>query len=85
MFIDEIKINVKAGDGGNGCIAPTAKYTSPIGGPSGGNGGRGGSIMLEGSTGMNTLNVFKKRVHIKGNRGSMDAEKTSMEKMPKIL
>jgi GTPase len=69
MFIDEIKINVKSGDGGNGCISTHREIYKPLGGPNGGNGGRGGSIMLEGTTSMNTLNVFKKRVHIKGNRG----------------
>jgi GTPase len=69
MFIDETKIFVKGGDGGNGCISTHREIYKPMGGPSGGNGGRGGSIILEGSPGMNTLNVFKRKVHFKGNRG----------------
>ena len=46
MFIDEARIKVKAGDGGNGCLAFRREKYVPRGGPSGGDGGRGGDIMM---------------------------------------
>lgn len=70
MFIDEVKISVKGGDGGNGCVSLHREKFNPKGGPDGGNGGKGGDVILEGSSGMNTLSVFKKRVHILAERGT---------------
>jgi GTPase len=55
MFIDEVKIRVKAGDGGNGCLAFRREKYVPRGGPSGGDGGRGGDITMVASTHYNTL------------------------------
>jgi len=69
MFIDEAKINVKAGDGGNGCISLHREKYCPKGGPDGGNGGKGGDIIIEGTSAMNTLSPFKKRVHFAAQRG----------------
>ena len=59
LFIDEVLINVKAGDGGNGCLAFRREKFVPRGGPSGGDGGHGGSIILKGSTHHNTLLHFR--------------------------
>ncbi len=70
MFIDEAKIYVKGGDGGNGCVSIHREYCNPRGGPDGGNGGRGGSVILEGSRSLNTLLPFRKKVHFKAQRGS---------------
>ncbi|MFL6414731.1 MAG: GTPase ObgE [Bryobacteraceae bacterium] len=55
MFIDEVLITVKAGDGGNGCLAFRREKFVPRGGPSGGDGGRGGDVVLVASEHYNTL------------------------------
>jgi GTP-binding protein len=55
MFIDRVKIHVKAGDGGNGVTAFRREKFVPRGGPSGGDGGRGGDVWLESDEGLNTL------------------------------
>ncbi|MBE6689503.1 MAG: GTPase ObgE [Ruminococcaceae bacterium] len=61
MFIDKVKIYIKAGDGGNGCVAfHREKYISH-GGPDGGDGGKGGNIIFEVDTGENTLLPFRYR------------------------
>src|SRR5947209_19953744 len=59
MFIDEVRISVKAGDGGNGCLAFRREKFVPRGGPSGGDGGRGGDVVLESSEHYNTLLHFR--------------------------
>lgn len=59
MFIDEVKVKVKAGDGGNGCLAFRREKFVPRGGPSGGDGGRGGDIVLKSDTHHNTLLHFR--------------------------
>lgn len=59
MFIDEVIVSVKAGDGGNGCLAFRREKFVPRGGPSGGDGGRGGDIVLVASNHYNTLLHFR--------------------------
>ncbi len=59
MFIDEVTISVKAGDGGNGCLAFRREKFVPRGGPSGGDGGRGGDITMIASQNYNTLLHFR--------------------------
>ena len=59
MFIDEVRIRVKAGDGGNGCLAFRREKYVPRGGPSGGDGGRGGDITMVASEHHNTLLHFR--------------------------
>ncbi len=59
MFIDEVTITVKAGDGGNGCLAFRREKFVPRGGPSGGDGGHGGNVVLKASTHHNTLLHFR--------------------------
>jgi GTPase len=59
VFIDEAKIRVKAGDGGNGCMAFRREKFVPRGGPSGGDGGKGGDVVMESSERHNTLVHFR--------------------------
>jgi GTP-binding protein len=69
MFIDEAKIRVKAGDGGNGCMAFRREKFVPRGGPSGGDGGRGGDVIMESSERHNTLIHFRFNPEHKAQRG----------------
>ncbi len=69
MFIDETRIRVKAGDGGNGCMAFRREKFVPKGGPSGGDGGRGGDVIMESSQRHNTLIHFRYNPEHKGERG----------------
>jgi len=69
MFIDEAIIRIKGGDGGNGCMAFRREKFVPRGGPSGGDGGRGGDIILESSERHNTLVHFRFNPEYKGERG----------------
>jgi GTPase len=69
MFIDEARIRVKAGDGGNGCMAFRREKYVPRGGPSGGDGGHGGDIWMESSERHNTLIHFRFNPEYKGERG----------------
>ena len=69
MFIDEAKIRIKAGNGGNGCIAFRREKFVPRGGPSGGDGGRGGDVIMESSERHNTLVHFRFNPEYKAERG----------------
>jgi GTPase len=69
MFVDEAKIFVKAGDGGNGCVAFRREKYVPRGGPSGGDGGHGGSVYLEANPNDNTLLRYRYNREFKGDRG----------------
>jgi GTP-binding protein len=69
MFVDEAKISVKAGDGGNGCVAFRREKYVPRGGPSGGDGGCGGSIYLEANPNDNTLLRYRYNREFKADRG----------------
>ena len=70
MFFDVAKINVKGGDGGDGCMAMRREFRIEFGGPSGGNGGHGGSVFLECDESLNTLSLLRRRVHHKGKDGT---------------
>ncbi len=69
QFIDEAKILVKAGDGGNGCINFHHEKFVPKGGPDGGNGGDGGDVILRSSRHINTLLDFKFKRHFHAQNG----------------
>jgi GTPase len=69
MFVDEAKILVKGGDGGNGCVAFRREKYVPRGGPSGGDGGNGGSVYLEANPNDNTLLRYRYNREFKADRG----------------
>jgi len=69
QFIDEARILVKAGDGGNGCLAFRREKYVPRGGPSGGDGGRGGDVVLVASSQQNTLLQFRFNPEHRAGRG----------------
>ncbi len=70
MFIDQARIKVNAGDGGNGIVAFRREKYVPLGGPSGGDGGRGGDIVAQVDEGLRTLMDFRYNRHFKADRGT---------------
>lgn len=69
-FLDEAKIFVKSGDGGAGAIAFRREKYVEFGGPDGGDGGRGGDVILECGTNLNTLIDFRYKQHLKAGKGN---------------
>ena len=69
MFIDHIKIRVKGGDGGNGCVSFRREKHTPLGGPNGGDGGRGGNVVLEADANVRTLIDLHYHPHYIASRG----------------
>lgn len=69
MFVDAVKVYVKAGDGGNGVVAFRREKYVPRGGPAGGDGGNGGDVIFEVDEGLNTLMDFRYQRHFKSKRG----------------
>src|ERR1700734_3948559 len=69
MLVDEVRITVKAGDGGNGCLAFRREKYVPHGGPSGGDGGRGGDITMVATNHRNTLLHFRFNPEYTAQRG----------------
>jgi GTPase len=69
MFIDEVEIFIRGGDGGGGCASFHREKFRPLGGPDGGDGGRGGSVVLRASESVNTLIEYTRRRHFRADRG----------------
>jgi GTP-binding protein len=80
MFFDEVKIYVKSGDGGDGCVAFRREKFVPFGGPNGGHGGPGGDVYLVVDRGLNTLAHFGKGIHFKAERGGRGSGKNQQGK-----
>jgi len=68
-FLDEAKVYIASGAGGNGCIAFRREKFIEFGGPSGGDGGRGGDVVIEAVNGLNTLIDYRYQQHFKAERG----------------
>src|SRR5512136_2463093 len=68
-FLDEAKVYVRSGDGGNGCVAFRREKFIDFGVPSGGNGGRGGDVIIEAVCGLNTLIDYRYQQHFKAQKG----------------
>jgi GTP-binding protein len=77
-FLDQAKIHVQAGDGGDGCVSFRREKFIERGGPNGGDGGRGGSVIAVADAALNTLIDYRYRQHFKGGRGQhgMGRERT---------
>lgn len=80
MFVDSVKIHVKAGDGGDGVVAFLHEKYMAWGGPAGGKGGKGGSIIFVGEEGLTTLLDFRFTRKIKAERGENGANKNCFGK-----
>ena len=68
-FLDEVKIYISSGNGGPGCLSFRREANVPKGGPDGGNGGKGGDVIIETISGLNTLIDFRYRQHFKAKSG----------------
>ena len=77
-FLDQAKIFIRSGDGGNGCISFRREKYVEFGGPNGGNGGKGGNVIIKSTEGLNTLIDYRFRQHFKAKNGDpgMGSDKT---------
>jgi GTP-binding protein len=70
MFVDQVTIKVSGGRGGNGCVSFRREKYVPKGGPDGGDGGHGGSVIIEARQGVNSLVALSNRNHVRGDKGT---------------
>lgn len=85
MFVDQVKVYVKGGDGGNGMVAFRREKYVPMGGPAGGDGGRGGDVIFVVDEGLRTLMDFRYQRHFKAKRGENGMSKSKHGKSAEDL
>jgi len=87
MFLDYAKIYLKSGDGGNGCVSFRREKFVPKGGPNGGDGGKGGDVILKASSQLSTLIDFRYKQHYRARRGAhgMGSDKTGKSGEDQII
>ena len=69
QFLDSAKVYVRSGDGGNGCVSFRREKFVEFGGPNGGNGGKGGDVIVECVANLNTLLDFRYQQHFRAKKG----------------
>lgn len=85
MFVDQVRVYIKAGDGGDGLVAYRREKYVPKGGPAGGDGGDGGNVIFEVDEGLNTLMDFRYNRHFKAKRGENGMSKSQHGKNAQAL
>ena len=68
-FLDEAKVYIRSGDGGNGCVSFRREKFIEFGGPNGGDGGKGGDVIVQAVRGLNTLIDYRYQQHFKAKNG----------------
>ena len=77
-FLDEAKVYIRSGDGGNGCVSFRREKFIEFGGPNGGDGGRGGDVIAQAVDGLNTLIDYRYQQHFRAKNGRGGMGRTGM-------